>query len=72
MSLELQPLTYARISKVCLPVISGYLIYESFRLAGIDMYVPEPTWRNWVNKVMTGVGVILAGTQMVIAATLAF
>ena len=72
MSLERQLFTYALIAKVCLPIISGYLIHESFRLAGIDVYAPEPTWRNWVNKIMTAVGVILAGTQMVIAATLAF
>ena len=67
-----QSLTYALIVCGGLAVLFAYLVYESFRLSGIDLYAPEPLWRQRVNKAVSVVAVLLIGTQTIIAATLAF
>ena len=67
-----QSLTYALIVCGSLAVFLAYQVYESFRITDIDMYAPEPRWRQWVNKAVSGVAVLMIGTQMVIAASLVF
>ena len=54
-----QSLTYALIVCGGLAVLFAYLVYESFRLSGIDVYAPEPLWRQRVNKAASVVAFLL-------------
>ena len=67
-----QSLSYALIVTGCLAVLFAYQVCESFRITDIDIYAPEPRWGQWVNKAVSGVVVLLIGTQMVKAASLVF